>query len=435
MAASPVRSIGTIMETLFGGAYRYKNRGGRLPRSWTEVELLPGLTIENVWAAGIMWDGFHRFLHNKVVWMTPDVYVCSVNLSNTSDPLVLTLGEYPGNISLSVHATPDTAASVATATCDFLLRLVATCEESYLFIDGSRRDVSTPLSGAAISLFFQESRGVLRKVKLARMALNEYQCRALATMSRLDVELVIYLCLLADDAADSFIECLQSDRGPVELDLCAIDCQILTKALTGNSRVTRYMPYCNGGVDADMAILFRALADNRGLVGLNFRYGGPISDENWTILSQSLQAHPSLTSLNLCDTIFGSIALSTEQRAQRTRALAEMMKLNTVLNTIELAELSEGRYGQHIYTQEIHPYLVTNQYRPRFLAVNKTEDGPFREKVLGRALYSVRSNPNLVWMLLSENVDAFVRSEEEEESNSEVLPVAVGGGSGSSWYP
>jgi hypothetical protein len=47
-------------------------------------------------------------------------------------------------------------------------------------------------------------------------------------------------------------------------------------------------------------------------------------------------------------------------------------------------------------------------------------------KILGRALYCVRSNPNLVWMFLSENVDAFVRSEEEEEeaSNSEV-PVAV----------
>jgi hypothetical protein len=34
----------------------------------------------------------------------------------------------------------------------------------------------------------------------------------------------------------------------------------------------------------------------------------------------------------------------------------------------------------------------------------------------------VKSNPNLVWMLLSENVDAFVRS--EEKTNSEV-PVAA----------
>jgi hypothetical protein len=74
--------------------------------------------------------------------------------------------------------------------------------------------------------------------------------------------------------------------------------------------------------------------------------------------------------------------------------------------------------------QEIRPYLLTNLYRPRVLAIKKTKDRPFHEKVFGRAVYSVRSNPNLVWMLLSENVDAFVRSEEEEESNSEVL-VAV----------
>jgi hypothetical protein len=71
-------------------------------------------------------------------------------------------------------------------------------------------------------------------------------------------------------------------------------------------------------------------------------------------------------------------------------------------------------------------------YRPRVLAVKKTIARPFREKVLGRALYAVKSNPNLVWMFLSETVDAFVRSEEdeaeeeeEEEGNSciEVPPV------------
>jgi hypothetical protein len=99
-----------------------------------------------------------------------------------------------------------------------------------------------------------------------------------------------------------------------------------------------------------------------------------------------------------------------------------MVQENTILQTITL---SEHERDQHIYTQEIHPYLVTNQYRPRVLAVKITKDRPFREKILGRAVYSVRSNPNLVWMLLSENVDAFVRSEEGGgESNSE-LPVAM----------
>jgi hypothetical protein len=50
--------------------------------------------------------------------------------------------------------------------------------------------------------------------------------------------------------------------------------------------------------DAERAILYRALASNRGLVDLVL-HGAPISDENWTIMCQSLQAHPSLTSLDL----------------------------------------------------------------------------------------------------------------------------------------
>jgi hypothetical protein len=45
-----------------------------------------------------------------------------------------------------------------------------------------------------------------------------------------------------------------------------------------------------------MAILFTALANNRGLVDLNLQ-SQPINDENWSVLCQSLQAHPTLTIL------------------------------------------------------------------------------------------------------------------------------------------
>jgi hypothetical protein len=254
------------------------------------------------------------------------------------------------------------------------------------------------------------------------MALSEDQCLALATMSRLDVEVTISYCNLADDVAaaatGAFVECLQSDRGPVNLEVCEIGSQILANALTGDSRVARLQPDFDEADDAEKAILLRALANNRGLVHLDL-HSDPICDENWMILCESLQAHPTLTSLNLIDTRPRSPAddwrrprslMPDEQKAHRTRLLTEMMQHNTVLHTIELVA-SERDY--QIYTQEIHPYLETNQYRPRVLAVKKSEDRPFRAKVLGRAAYSVSSNPNLVWMLLSENVDAFVRSEEE----------------------
>jgi hypothetical protein len=65
---------------------------------------------------------------------------------------------------------------------------------------------------------------------LNHIDLSEDQCLALATMSRLDVELVMYRCILLDDAAGAFVECLQSDRGPIGLCECQIDSQILANA-------------------------------------------------------------------------------------------------------------------------------------------------------------------------------------------------------------
>jgi hypothetical protein len=208
------------------------------------------------------------------------------------------LGANGGTTSLRVYATLGTAAALATATCDFLVRLFATCEERDLFIEGRGNPV--PISGAGLSLFFQESRDDLRKVYLSKMVLSEDHCLALATMSRLDVELIMNRCSLSNNSEGAFVECLQSDRGPVNLNWCRIDSQIIADALTGDSRVTSFKPLFNV-TDADLAILLRALANNRGLMVLVLG-GVPISDENWTILCESLQAHPTLTSLNLCAT-------------------------------------------------------------------------------------------------------------------------------------
>jgi hypothetical protein len=55
------------------------------------------------------------------------------------------------------------AAAAATVTsCDFLLRILATCEKDGVFIFGTDRNlVSPPLSGAGLTLFF------LREPKLS----------------------------------------------------------------------------------------------------------------------------------------------------------------------------------------------------------------------------------------------------------------------------
>jgi hypothetical protein len=85
--------------------------------------------------------------------------------------------------------------------------------------------------------------------------------------------------------------------------------------------VTRLEPDFDWTDDADIAILFRAFANNKGLVDLDFGTD-PISDENLMILCQSLQAHPTLTSLNLEDTrpmgpAEDRIILSAEQKCKK----------------------------------------------------------------------------------------------------------------------
>jgi hypothetical protein len=303
-----------------------------------------------------------------------------------------------------VRVRSRTAAAAATVTCDFLLRLLATCEEHGVNIKGSAGEVSNPLSGAALSLFFQESESCLRHVQLLDMALNEDQCRALATMSRLDMELEIIECSLVDDAAGAFVECLHSDRGSVELHHCDIDFRVLASALTGNSRVAGFTPYWET-TDADTAVLFAALANNSGLAELDCQHH-PISDDNWSILCESMKAHPTLTNLNLLHTS-PSFDVPAEQKAHRTRLLAEMVQHNTFMLTIGL---SAHERDAQIYTDEILPCLETNRYRSWVHAIRKA-DIPIRRPLLGLALQteSVQNDSSLRWMFLSGNPDVVVR--------------------------
>jgi hypothetical protein len=405
MGAVCAKSSTRKMKALFRRSRPYfKNH---LPYGLTEeLELLPGLTTENIWASGVTWEEFHRFLRDKLVWMTTNVYVCSNGFCVRGAPRVLQLGGN-GYTNMFVYVRSGAAAAEAVATCNFLVRLLASSELSSVLIQGRHNEVPLPLSGAGLSIFFQESRDSLRKVAFHDMALNEDLCRALATMPQLDVELEMRYCSLADDATGAFVECLHSDRGPITLNQCDIDDQILASALTGNSRVTKLKLLDSGRANnADTAVLFATLANNRGLVDLDWEDRSS-SDDNWTILCESLQAHPSLTKLDLSHTGGRGNGLTGDQKVQRTRLLAEMVQHNTVLHTINLSEYERD---EKIYTESILPYLKTNRYRSWVHAIKKA-DISLRRPLLGRALQteSVRNDSNLLWMFLSGNADVVVR--------------------------
>jgi hypothetical protein len=190
--------------------------------------------------------------------------------------------------------------------------------------------------------------------------------------------------------------------------------------LEGNSRVTR-LQLARGSATDDVGkgAIFWSLAKNKGLLNLDL-FHRSISEENWTILCQSLKGHPTLTSLDLRSTS-PRMPQNGEQKSARKRVVAEMMKENRVLHTIEL---SYNEKDFQIYVDMIHPYLETNLYRPRVLGIKKAEI-QIRRALLGRALQteSVRNESNLLWMFLSGNQDVVLQSDEED--SEQVVEVAA----------
>jgi hypothetical protein len=238
------------------------------------------------------------------------------------------------------------------------------------------------------------------------LILNEEQIRALATTEpRPDAEVILQGCRLLHDNGchAAFVECLEHDRGPTKLDPCRIDCHVLgAAALEGNSRVTRLVLVAGdfAADDAGKGVIFRSLAENKGLVKMDFN-SCSINDENWTILCQSLKGHPTLTSLDLRyasppRALGGARIWLT---AQRTRVLAAMGQENQVLLTVDLKQHDKDH---QIYGELILPHLESNLYRPRIHGIKKADIALCRA-LLRRALQteSVRNKSNLLWMFHS----------------------------------
>jgi hypothetical protein len=245
--------------------------------------------------------------YDQIVWTEPGVYVGSDELcyiyDHADDPMILH-ASHDDDPSLHVNVTEGTAAAAATATCDFLVTLLATSKEDCAFISVDRGS-SLPISGATLSRIFQENhRNLPRTFTVARATFNEEHIRALETASSPDVEVVLASCRIPDDAGgqEVFAACLQNDVCPINLQECAIDCKVLATALTGNSRVTSLRLPSGWTVDdARKGAIFRSLAENKSLLHLEL-HGTSISDENLSVLCQSLQVHPTLTSLDLHNT-------------------------------------------------------------------------------------------------------------------------------------
>jgi hypothetical protein len=236
--------------------------------------------------------------------------------------------------------------------------------------------------------------------------LDENQIRVLIAYSRPDLEIDLKYCRIEGTVAEALAEVLGRNQGPTKVNFCKVDNFVLADGLRGNSRLKNLVLCLSSSLEVgnqQVLAYSRALSENRGLVILDLTYDPRMSNEAWDAVCGSLRTHPTLEVLYLRANFGFSYLPAIWARdviTSRVKALLDMMKTNLSIHTIDLAY----QYSKtELFRESVIPYLETNRFRPRLLAIQKTRPIPYRAKVLGRALLAVQTDPNWFWMLLSGN--------------------------------
>jgi hypothetical protein len=278
--------------------------------------------------------------------------------------------------------------------CDIVLRLMAVSVVQSVRLSDWTYDL---FINAPTLAYLMELCQSLKTLSLVDLELDENHCRVLGDYSRSDLEIVLNDCKITSAGASALAEVLGRNQGPTKLVNCKIDNSVLANGLRGNSRLKSLRSRFSSTPEVsnrEILAIAGALRENKGLVNLDLRYGYNVTDETWDALCDSLKAHPTLEVLDFRSI---QVPLLLESRIQ---ALVDMMKVNMSIHTIKMSYY----YCEHaLFIESVVPYLETNRLRPRLLAIQKTLPHAYREKVLGRALLAVRTDPNHFWMLLSGN--------------------------------
>jgi hypothetical protein len=169
-----------------------------------------------------------------------------------------------------------------------------------------------------------------------------------------------------------------------------------------------------------MRSMLQALPSSTGIEKLTMvNVGVKLSDEIWSLLFRSLSTHPRIEHVSFDEQFDLLGEKATESKIPRMNAILQMLQQNTVVHTIDISMPYDSFAYEEVYQNSILPRLEMNRncFEVQRRAL-KRADPSIRSQLLGRALYVVRYNPNLVFRFLSENVPAFVRIEVEEEEDS-----------------
>jgi hypothetical protein len=254
----------------------------------------------------------------------------------------------------------------------------------------------------------------LKILSLNGIEMDEDQIRALGAVSilRPGLEIKLVYCRISGASAEALAELLQRNQGPTELQYCDFDNFILADALRGNSRLVNLRVLCRSSPNEvgnrEFLAIMSALRQNKGLVNLAIWLDLSMSDESWGAVCDLLKTltHPTLQVLDLetMKSIGVDPALLNSRMPVFVQALVDMLKVNMSIRTIPWSSFCPYPSSE-LFQGSVDPYLETNKFRPRLLAIQKSRPFTYRVKVLGRALLATRTDPNLFWMLLSGNAE------------------------------
>jgi hypothetical protein len=283
--------------------------------------------------------------------------------------------------------------------CDVVLRLLAVSVVHLVHLY-TNAFYSASINATSLAYLMEQCQS-LKSLTLTQIALNEDHIRVLGSYSRPDLEIVLNYCRLTSAGTSALALILGRNQGPTKLHSSYID--VVANGLRGNSRLKSWTTRTSDNLEVgnrQVLAIAGALPENRGLVDLLILcLGFRVSVETWDAFCDSLKAHPTLQVLDIRWPFMDDTTVRLKSRMQ---VLSDMVKVNTSIQTIFL----HPRYSQHeLFRGAVIPYVATNRYRPRVLAIQKTRPISYRAKVLGRALLAARSDANTFWMLLSGNAE------------------------------
>jgi hypothetical protein len=243
----------------------------------------------------------------------------------------------------------------------------------------------------------------LKVLTLTTLEIDEDHIRVLDAYSRPDLEIELHGCTITSVGTSALVEVLGRNQGPTKLVLCRIDNLVLANGLRGNSRLKSLTPRFSDDIEVgnpELLAIVGAVNENKGMVDLDLKHAFSMNDETWGAVCDSLEAHPTIEVLNLHTMRWMTLAPAVLKF--QIQKLVDMLKVNASIHTIHLG----ARHYQHeLYRGSVIPYLETNRFRPRLLAIQRSLPIVYRAKVLGRVLVAVRTDPNRFWMLLSGNAE------------------------------